>query len=124
MKILLSIKPQFVGEIISGSKTFEYRKVMFKRKDVSKVVVYASFPICKIVGEFEVDNILCESPDQLWSVTCHSAGISKDYFFEYFSGKTIAYAIKIKTFHLYGEPIMLQEKYPGIMPPQSFRYVE
>jgi len=31
MKALLSIKPEFVEEIIEGRKKFEYRKKVFKR---------------------------------------------------------------------------------------------
>lgn len=39
MKILLSIKPVFVEEIFKGDKKFEYRRTIFKRKDIKKVVV-------------------------------------------------------------------------------------
>lgn len=38
MKVLLSIKPEFVEEIILGNKKFEYRKSIFKRKDISSIV--------------------------------------------------------------------------------------
>ena len=48
MKILLSIKPTFVEEIFKGDKKFEFRRTIFKRKDIKKVVVYATKPIGKI----------------------------------------------------------------------------
>lgn len=66
MKILLSIKPVFVEEIMRGEKVFEYRKAIYKNRDINKVVVYSSSPVCRVVGEFDVKNILCDSPEKLW----------------------------------------------------------
>lgn len=36
MKILLSIKPQYVEKIISGEKRYEFRKKEFKRRDIDQ----------------------------------------------------------------------------------------
>ena len=41
MKALLSIKPEFVNEILTGRKKYEYRKRIFKQ-DIEAVVIYAS----------------------------------------------------------------------------------
>ena len=57
MKVLLSIKPEFVQEIFTGKKKYEYRKAIFTRS-VDKVVVYSTKPVGMIVGEFTVENIL------------------------------------------------------------------
>ena len=124
MKILLSIKPSFVAEIFNGSKKYEFRKALYKRRDLKTIVVYSSSPVCRLVGEIEVEEILCDNPEKLWSRTKSAAGISKDYYLNYFAGKSLAYAIKIKAFHPYKKPFKLKEKYPGITPPQSFCYVE
>ena len=51
MKVLLSIKPEFVKEIFEGRKKFEYRKSIFT-KDVTSVIVYSTKPEGMIVGEF------------------------------------------------------------------------
>ena len=40
MRVLLSIKPEFVEKIFSGEKLYEYRKAMFKNVNVSTVVIY------------------------------------------------------------------------------------
>ena len=55
MKVLLSIKPEFVQEIFTGKKKYEYRKAIFTRS-VDKVVVYSTKPVGMIVGEFTVEN--------------------------------------------------------------------
>ena len=67
MKVLLSIKPEFVSKIFDGSKKYEYRKVLFKRKDITTVVIYASNPVKQVVGEFEIKAILSDDVDALWS---------------------------------------------------------
>lgn len=43
MRVLLSIKPEFVKKIISGEKKYEFRRKIFKR-DVKIVIIYASYP--------------------------------------------------------------------------------
>ena len=55
MKVILSIKPEFVEKIINGEKKFEYRRKIFK-KDVEKVLIYASSPIKLVVGELHVER--------------------------------------------------------------------
>lgn len=124
MKILLSIKPIFVKEIIEGRKLFEYRKTIYKNRDINKIIVYSSSPVCRIIGEFSVQDILCESPKALWKKTGDKSGVSKEYFEKYFKGRTTGYAIQIKSFHSYSTPKLLEDEYPGITPPQSFCYVK
>lgn len=124
MKILLSIKPDFVKQISSGKKRYEFRKALYKRRDVKTIVVYCSSPVCRLVGEIDVDNVLCDTPEQIWNVTEQEAGISKSFYLDYFAGRQVAFAIKIKSFRPYDKPLRLNERYPGVKPPQSFCYVE
>lgn len=124
MKALLSIKPEFVDEIMSGRKRFEYRKKVFKRKDVTTIVVYATKPFGKVVGEFEVDEIIEDDLDILWQETKRYSGISKKFFDEYFKDRDSGFAIKIKNFTAYDVPIDLSEYDSNIkVAPQSFCYV-
>ena len=58
MKVLLSIKPEFAEKIFNGTKKYEFRKSIFKNKDVDTVVVYASSPWQYVIGEFHIDKIL------------------------------------------------------------------
>lgn len=55
-EFLLSIKPEFANKIFDGTKKFEFRKSIFKNKDVTTVVVYVSSTIEKIIGEFEIEK--------------------------------------------------------------------
>lgn len=122
MKALLSIKPIFVNEILAGNKRFEYRKKVFK-KDVDTVIIYASMPVGKIIGEFTIEAIISNSPSKIWSETKEYSGISSDFFNAYFKGCDEAYAIKIKDFYKYEHPIDPYEEIENFVPPQSYRYV-
>ena len=120
----MSIKPEFVDRIISGEKSYEFRRVLYKRNDISRIVVYASSPVCRIVGEIEVASLLTDTPESLWQKTKDKAGISEQFFFAYFSGRDKANAIEVKAFHPYKEQVKLKDKYPSLVPPQSFCYIE
>lgn len=123
MNVLLSIKPQFVDMIFSGQKKYEYRKTIFKRKDITRVVVYATAPISRVVGEFEIESILFDEVNSLWEETKTHAGIDKKFFFEYFTEKEKGYAIKIKNYEQYSKARKLDDVYHTV-PPQSFAYIE
>lgn len=123
-KILLSIKPEFVEKIFSGEKKYEYRKILFKNSKVNKVVIYASSPIKKVVGEFEIGKILHGTKHELWESTREKSGISKEFFDEYFSDKDHAYAIEIKDLIQYSNPKSLQDDLNISHPPQSFIYMQ
>lgn len=121
----MSIKPEFVEEIIQGNKKFEYRKRIFKRTDITSVVVYATKPYGKVVGEFEIEQILVDTPNSIWKQTRKQSGISKNFFNDYFDGHLEGIAIQIKEFIEYEEPLDLFEFDNNLkVAPQSFCYTE
>lgn len=123
MKVLLSIKPEFVHQIMNGNKLFEYRKRVF-RKEVESVIIYSTMPEGKLVGEFTIDTIIEETPQVLWKKTSKYSGISKEYFMEYFNGRDKAYALKIKKFTPYLEPVDPKETFENFVAPQSYKYID
>lgn len=118
MNVILSIKPEYVEAIKSGRKRFEFRKSVFK-SEVKKVYIYSSSPVCKIVGEFQLGDLLNGAPEELWNRTCEFAGIGKEWYDLYFKGHDTAYAIEIKNLKIYRTP-----KAIPFRAPQSFRYIE
>ena len=123
MNAILSIKPQFVNEIIAGRKGYEFRKQGFKQ-EVAIIYVYASSPICRIVGEFELGDILEGTPEHIWSLTANRSGISKSYFDHYFMSRDISFALEIRSFKHYKTPIDPYTSIEGFHAPQSFCYTE
>ena len=122
MKVLLSIKPEFADKIFSGEKKYEFRRVIFKNKEVTKVVVYVSSPVQKVVGEFEIEAILTDEIHALWEQTKKYAGISDTYFYDYFSDKEKGHAIQIKKTRKYKKPLCIKKDF-DLLPPQSFLYL-
>lgn len=123
MKILLSIKPEFVKEIFSGNKKFEYRKSIFKNDKVKSVIIYATMPVGRIVGEFFIESILQDVPSKLWRDTSSKSGISKTHYDTYFKGRNKAYALEIGELIEYEKPINPYELIENFVPPQSFKYI-
>ncbi|MDX2468985.1 MAG: ASCH domain-containing protein [SAR324 cluster bacterium] len=121
--VLLSIKPQFANLILSGEKKFEFRRAIFKSKSVQKVIVYASSPVQRVIGEFELDGILSDEKENLWKTTQEYSGIQKEFYDSYFAGKDVAHALKVKNVIRYEEPLMLQS-FSVERAPQSFQYLD
>jgi predicted transcriptional regulator len=122
MTILLSIRPEFASKIFDGSKKYEYRRSIFRRSQVSRVIVYASDPICRVIGEFEIGVILHDEPEVLWAKTWPHAGITKERFLDYFRGRPKGYAIQVRSTRLYESPLPLRSLMVS-SPPQSFVYL-
>ncbi len=95
MKVLLSIKPEYAEKIFNGTKKYEFRKSIFKNKNVDTVVVYASSPCQYVIGEFQIESILRDDVDRIWEQTREYSGISEEFYRMYFACKSNAYAIKI-----------------------------
>lgn len=120
-KILLAIKPEYVTKIFNQTKKYEFRRKI-PQNPVTIVVVYATEPEHKIIGEFKVVEVLSMKPTPLWEMTKDSAGITRAKFREYFRDCKTAYAYRIGDINLYKNPKSLEEF--GIkQPPQSFVYL-
>lgn len=120
MNVILSIKPQFIEEIVAGNKRFEFRKSVFKMP-VEKVYVYASAPISRIIGEFRPMDVVTGAPVDVWKETKKFSGITKKFYDDYYKGKKTAYAIVIQNFVKYECQVNLPK---GIHAPQSYCYVD
>ena len=118
---LLSIKPPYAEAIFRGEKRFEFRRAIF-RQAVDVVVVYITSPTCRVVGEFDVTEVISDSVEDLWTRTSPYAGIDRSAFLNYFTGREIAHAIRIGKVRKYKKPLELIKTY-GIRAPQSFVYI-
>ncbi len=123
MKVVLSIKPEFANKIFDGSKEFEFRRAIFKNKNVKSIIVYSSSPVQKVIGEFDIAEIFNHNLDELWQLTKDQSGITEDFFYEYFTNKEKGFAIKIKNKRKYKTPKCLRKDY-NLSPPQSFAYIK
>lgn len=121
MKVVLSIKPEFAFKIFDGTKRFEFRKSIFKNKEIKTVIVYASSPVQQVIGEFDFDEVLNYDLSTLWDLTQEYSGISKELYYDYFANKDEGFAIKIEKIRRYKNPKCLKKDF-NLSPPQSFAY--
>lgn len=120
-QILLSIHPEFVEKILKGEKRFEFRRVK-TRKTPNKIIIYSTSPICKVIGEAEVEDVIMESPELVWEKTKEFSGINKEYYVEYYHDKEVAVAYQLKNVIEYNVPKELKD-FGVKVAPQSFVYV-
>lgn len=121
-KILISIHPEHVQNILNGTKKYEYRKIVAKQT-INSMLIYETNPTMKVVAEVEVKGTLTGAPDELWQKTCNFSGITKEYFDAYFMGRKIAHAYKLGKIKIFKKSKSLSE-YGIDSAPQSFIYVE
>lgn len=119
--IILSIHPRHIDKILTGEKLYEYRKRI--PKEIRFIVVYATYPVRKIMALIEVDKILSDRPSTIWQMTSEFAGISQEFFFKYFEDKDISYAIKFKNIFKV-EPALPIDILGYSNGPQSFIYLD
>jgi type I restriction enzyme S subunit len=125
MDVLLSIKPKYAEAILSGDKRYEFRRTLFKRRDIRRVYLYANNHVGKIVGSFEIAETLKGTPETIWEKCHHCGGVTRGDFFKYFKGSQQAFAYKIRNVQRFpgGIDLQLVKGFSRKTPPQSFCYL-
>lgn len=120
--ILLPIHSEHAQNIYSGKKLYEYR-TRRPAQEVGCILLYETGGVGAITGAALTDKVLEGSPDEIWEITKSRAGISRDYFHGYFSGRNKAYAYAISEAIPFAESLSLNDF--GIQrAPQSFQYID
>lgn len=120
-RILLSINPEHVENILNGSKKYEFRKVKCK-ECVSEIVIYSTSPVMKVVASVSVKEVIVDEPEEVWRITEDEAGIDKRFFDDYYQKSRCAVAYKLGEVDEFDEPKSLKD-YNITHPPQSFVYL-
>ena len=120
---VLSIHPQYADGILEGTKTVEFRRWRLAA-DVRTVVIYATKPVGRVVGSFNVGGVHEGTPGELWRECAANGGIGRAAYENYFRGTARAFAIIVEGVRRLGEPLALTDLHPDLVPPQSVRYLE
>lgn len=121
--VLLSVKPRFAEQILSGHKTVEFRR-SWAAEPVGLVLVYSSSPTQRIVGVVEVESIVHASPARLWT-RCkpRGPGLERKELLEYFTGKDLGYGILLGAVVKPVKAFPPETFFKDFRAPQSFRYL-
>ncbi len=120
-QMLLSIKPQYVKQILAGKKKYEFRK-FHCRADVDTIVIYATAPIKQIIGEAALLRIIEGDVEYVWHETRGFGGILKKDYKEYYKEREVAIAYELGEVTLYDKPKKLKDVGLDYVP-QSFAYL-
>jgi len=105
-------------------KRYEFRKVIFKNKAIDIVYIYCTYPVKKIVGFFNIGEIIEDNPKNLWGDLSDYAGLNDDEFFSYFDDNNRGFAIEITNLKIFEVPLDPIDLIPEFVPPQSFCYLD
>lgn len=121
-KVLMPIKPKYANQILDGTKKFEYRKSKIRKETVRSVIIYATVPVKKVIGEAEIVDIIEDTPENIQNQTLEHSGISKEDYDKYFKGKDTAVAYVLGNTKKYNKEKSLA-KFDICYYPQSYVYV-
>src|SRR5690606_33621434 len=88
---LMSIHPEFADGILRGTKQVEFRRRPLGRQ-ATHIVIYATAPICAVVGVAEIQRVESATPDALWRAFSEVGGVDRQRFFGYFAGVAEGFA--------------------------------
>lgn len=123
--LLMSIKTKHANKIFSGIKTFEYRTKSIKDNNLNKYcLIYSSEDEKAVIGYVVFDYIVEGSADYLINNTNPE---SINGLKEYLSNKEKGYALHIKEYKKFDNPITLKElrnSNDNFNIPQYYRYLK
>lgn len=108
---------------MTGQKRVEFRKTTFSRTP-SHVVVYASSPVQKVLGYFEVSAVDVNAVDVLWERYATVGGVGEAEFGRYYAGRESGVALSVGGVVHARTPAGLADLGLSPRPPQNFAYVE
>lgn len=121
-KVIMSINPMHAEKILAGTKRYEFRKIRCKKR-VDVIVIYATAPIKKVLGEVEIRGVIEDLPQAVWEKTKTAAGIDVSFFNRYYQGRNKAVAYELGDMSIFVKPKNLSD-YGLKVAPQSYAYVE
>jgi predicted transcriptional regulator len=122
---ILSIKPVYANQILSGTKTIELRKSSMGLRAGDVVLVYSSAPEQRLAFWFRVKQIEPLPVELMWDRHAGQLGIEHEDYAHYFDGVRLATGLHLGEVHPV-TPIPLQriqQLVPGFVPPQGILWL-
>jgi predicted transcriptional regulator len=124
--ILISIKPRYAEEILSGTKTVELRRRFSRNAPLpTRALIYASGSVGGLVGIMNIVEVVNSTPQSVWKRFGTKARVAREEYFAYFEGVDQAFALNIRMLAKFTRIISREEMLEtfSIHPPQSYRFI-
>lgn len=114
--LLISTRPTFVEQILTGTKTVELRRKKPQLRPGAAVYIYATASVKAVVARAQLAGIV--------SLPRRACGKRWGEFFHYFAGCSIGHGLVLSCVEKLAEPVTMAElRECGIAVPQSWRYL-
>lgn len=121
--VLISLHPRHAKKIVSGRKCLEFRRAWAQRP-VSKIVIYCTVPLKRIVAVADVKCVHKRPVSELWELSKEvPGGLGKEELFDYFKGREFGFAIELGEVQRFARPLNSRDYLPDFRAPQSFFYL-
>lgn len=114
---MIALHPQYWEMYKDGSKVWELRKVNHSPRRVDGLVIYATAPVSRMVGEVDLISLNTGYLDQMWTLVKRGCGITREQYDQYYQDQEIAIAYRLGNVYEYTTPL---ELFPAI---QGYRYL-
>lgn len=124
--VLLTILPEWADAILSGQKSWEYRRAAPRVNTGARIVLYASGSMRAIVGECRLAEVRRGPVGQLAEATAAATPHSPAEIRAYFVGKSIGTALRVDRPRRYTSAVSLdrlRRADPSFVVPQNFVYL-
>ena len=123
---LISIKPEYVKKILSGSKTIEIRNRTVNLAPGSRLWIYSTLPKGCIEAVAVIKDIKFGSPSEIWNQYHKQIDVSESVFHSYVKGSKIVSAIFLQDVIGIGSKLTLnyiRSEIKEFHPPQFLKYI-
>lgn len=121
--VILSVRPEYVFKMYSGTKAVEFRKRIWDlRSEIKRAYIYETAPISAISGYIEIAEIIKGTPDDVFRKAGVFTGIDYPNYKKYAGSATEMYGIVIKRFVRLQNAVSLYRLDKTMKAPQSFYY--
>lgn len=118
----MAIHPVYADAILNGAKHVEFRKRKLA-DDIKTVIIYATSPVRRVVGEFSIRETVVDDPETIWRRFGKVGVIDRDAYGAYYANSESAVAFVVDQAKRYEMPQSLNELKSAPAVPQSFSYI-
>lgn len=123
--MVMSIRPNHIINILSGTKTIELRRTRPTIQPGQRAALYATAPASAIVATCTIDHLEVGSPTDLKESLIFSAQVSSSEYDTYFAGARHAVALHLRDIDPLDQPLTLDQirKSQPWHPPQTWHFM-
>lgn len=116
---VMSIKEEYGLNLLNRKSGWEYRRKKSKIQKGDKIILYATAPSKKLIGEFIVGEILIGSPEDIWEKTKRGICYKKEEVVPYLESGKFPIAFQVTKPKKY-QPEILASSILNFNPPMSY----